>query len=31
MSEIMRQNKIRVYIYMTILMLIFGLLGSFLS
>jgi len=31
MTEIIRLNRIRVYIYMTALMLIFGLLGSFLS
>lgn len=31
MNDIVRQNKARVYIYMTAMMLILGLLGSFLS
>ena len=31
MNEVVRQNKIRVYIYMTAMMMILGILGSFLS
>lgn len=31
MRDMMYQNRIRVYIYMTIMMMILGLLGSFLS